>query len=126
SKRYVALWARWRSTYWTSSPRKRPPAFPSRLFSAAPPAPPLAGPLLPQPAARVPPAHTPCYTAPARAPVRSAGCCSSTRGACVHTPGETCPPAGGAGVLRKARSRGGGADRPCGMPLRDGHVSDDV
>src|SRR5215831_5330568 len=29
-------------------------------------------------------------------------------------------------VLRKVRSPGGGADRPCGMPLRDGHASDDV
>src|SRR5215470_9006918 len=86
----------------------------------------LKGPTLPKAAARVPPTHTPCYTAPAWAPVRSAGCCSSTRGACVHPPGETCPPAGGAGVLRKARSRGGGADRPGGMPLRDSHVSADL
>jgi len=56
--------------------------------------------------------------APALAPVRCAGCCRPALGAHVHHPGEACLPPGGAGVLRRARFRGAGAEMPLVFPIR--------
>jgi len=72
-----------------------------------------------------PPLQPSCHACPAlaQAALRRSSPCSGAlrrllppRARRVNNPGEACPPAGGAGVLRRVRSRGGGAKMPFEFP----------
>ena len=92
------------------------PAFPTPPFPR--PAPRVApdGPTIPRPAAHV--KHQGSSAAPPQplGPARSGGCCIPARGAPEQPRREGA--AGGAGVLRRAHSRGAGPKMPCVFPIR--------